>query len=111
MELTRSLLEEVDAAVIVTDHRVVDYALLGKHAKIVIDSRNAMASVRKHLRREGLQALMVNCVHDEILVEAPEGDAWDVSEIVREEMVAAGERYIKRVPIVVDVSVGDSWQK
>jgi UDP-N-acetyl-D-glucosamine dehydrogenase len=46
-DLTRNLLEEVDAVVIVTDHRVVDYALLGKHAKLVIDSRNAMASVRK----------------------------------------------------------------
>jgi DNA polymerase I len=71
----------------------------------------AMAAIRGRLRREGLQARMVNCVHDEILVEAPEGDAWDVSEIVREEMVAAGERYIQKVPVVVDVSVGDSWQK
>jgi UDP-N-acetyl-D-glucosamine dehydrogenase len=28
---------------IVTDHDAVDYELIGKHAKLVIDTRNAMA--------------------------------------------------------------------
>lgn len=32
-----------DAVVIVTDHDNVDYALVGKNAKLVIDTRNAMA--------------------------------------------------------------------
>jgi DNA polymerase-1 len=71
----------------------------------------AMAGVRRRLLDGGMDARMVNCVHDEILIEAEEGEAWDVAEVVREEMVKAGERYVKKVPIVVDVSVGDSWLK
>lgn len=71
----------------------------------------AMAGIRRRLPEAGLDAWMVNCVHDEILLEAEEGEAWDAAEIVREEMVKAGERYVKKVPIVVDVSVGDSWLK
>ncbi len=30
---------------IVTDHDAVDYALLGEHAKLIVDTRNAMARV------------------------------------------------------------------
>ncbi len=71
----------------------------------------AMAGVRTRLRQEGLEALMVNCVHDEILIEAPAAGAWEVADMVREEMVRAGERYVTQVPTVVDVSVADSWQK
>jgi DNA polymerase-1 len=71
----------------------------------------AMAGIRHRLAESGLDAWMVNCVHDEILLEAEEGEAWDAADIVREEMVKAGERYVKKVPITVDVSVGDSWLK
>ncbi len=71
----------------------------------------AMAGIRRRLIEGGMVACMVNCVHDEILLEVEEGEAWDAAEVVREEMVRAGERYVKKVPIVVDVSVGDSWLK
>lgn len=42
--LTPELLEELDAVLIATDHRSVDYRLIGRHARLVIDTRNAMAS-------------------------------------------------------------------
>jgi DNA polymerase-1 len=71
----------------------------------------AMTSIRRRLIKENLDGLIVNCVHDEILVEVAESDAWEVSEVVKEEMIKAGERYIKQVPILVDVSVSDTWQK
>jgi len=71
----------------------------------------AMATIRKRLKREGLDAMIVNCVHDEILVEAADGDAHDVADVVAEEMIKAGEIFIKKVPVLVDVSVGDAWQK
>ena len=51
----------------------------------------AMAGIRHRLSEAGQDAWMVNCVHDEILLEAEEGEAWDAAEIVREEMVKAGE--------------------
>ena len=37
--LTPSLLEAVDAAVVVTDHAAVDYTLVARHAKLVVDTR------------------------------------------------------------------------
>jgi UDP-N-acetyl-D-glucosamine dehydrogenase len=39
-------LASFDAAVIVTDHDNVDYGLLAKHARLVVDTRNAMRAVR-----------------------------------------------------------------
>jgi len=71
----------------------------------------AMANIHERLRREGLDAFMVNCVHDEILLEAAAEEAWEVAELVSQEMVRAGERWITKVPIAVDVAVGPSWQK
>lgn len=70
-----------------------------------------MAGIRRRLLLEGLDAVMVNCVHDEILLEAAEADAWAVAELVRAEMVRAGERYIQAVPVEVEVSVAESWTK
>jgi UDP-N-acetyl-D-glucosamine dehydrogenase len=40
--LTPALLEQSDAVVIATDHSMMDYTLIGNHAKIVVDPRNAM---------------------------------------------------------------------
>ncbi len=71
----------------------------------------AMAGIRRRLLDESLDAFIVNCVHDEIVVEASEDSAWDVAEVVEQEMVRAGERFIKSVPVEVEVSVGDYWQK
>ena len=42
MELTAERLESADAVVITTDHSAVDYGLVGQHANIVVDPRNAM---------------------------------------------------------------------
>lgn len=35
-----------DAVLIVTDHDSIDYALVGRHAKLVLDTRNAMARAK-----------------------------------------------------------------
>ncbi len=40
--LTPERLERADAVVITTDHSGVDYDLVGRHARIVVDPRNAM---------------------------------------------------------------------
>ncbi len=42
--LTPKLLGETDAVLIATDHRSVDYRLVGRHARLVVDTRNAMAT-------------------------------------------------------------------
>ena len=37
--LTAEMLAEQDAVVIVTDHSAVDYALIARHASLVVDTR------------------------------------------------------------------------
>jgi UDP-N-acetyl-D-glucosamine dehydrogenase len=44
--LTPETLERSDAAIIVTDHRIVDYRMVVKHAKLVVDTRNVTAGCR-----------------------------------------------------------------
>jgi len=43
VDLTRKTLSGIDAVVIVTDHRSVDYQLIADEVSLVIDSRNIMA--------------------------------------------------------------------
>ena len=43
--LSREVIESQDAVIVVTDHADVDYALIARHAKLVIDTRNALAQV------------------------------------------------------------------
>ncbi len=44
--LTAELLGSVDAVLISTDHDAVDYALIAAHARLIVDTRNAMRSRR-----------------------------------------------------------------
>jgi UDP-N-acetyl-D-glucosamine dehydrogenase len=43
--LSPQTLAQTDAVLIVTNHSSVDYALVGEHARLIIDTRNAMARV------------------------------------------------------------------
>lgn len=45
--LTAENLPQYDAVLIATDHTPVDYALIGEHARLVIDTRNAMSRVSR----------------------------------------------------------------
>ncbi len=46
IELSPDRIRRADAVVIVTDHKAVDYAMLVREAKLVIDTRNATAHCR-----------------------------------------------------------------
>jgi UDP-N-acetyl-D-glucosamine dehydrogenase len=45
--LSPKSLKETDAVLISTDHSSVDYGLIGEHARLVVDTRNAMARAGK----------------------------------------------------------------
>jgi UDP-N-acetyl-D-glucosamine dehydrogenase len=47
VDLTAERLEGTDLVVIATDHGNVDYELVGRHASLVVDSRNAMKAAVK----------------------------------------------------------------
>jgi DNA polymerase-1 len=67
-----------------------------------------VAMVRAHavLREEGLAARLVLQIHDELLVEAPQGEVARVSALMREAMVGA---FPLDPPLAVDVGVGETW--
>lgn len=47
VELTSAKLKSADAVLIATAHTDVDYKLIGQHAKIVVDTRNAMSDIKR----------------------------------------------------------------
>ncbi len=64
-----------------------------------------------HDALKGTSAKLVNIVHDEIVVEVREDEADEIAESLKTVMVAAGEEYLKKVPIKVDIGVSQTWAK
>ncbi len=54
---------------------------------------------------------LVNIVHDEIIIECDTADAEKAAKFLEEAMCAAGEEYVKKVPVKVDVHIADEWTK
>jgi DNA polymerase I len=69
--------------------------------------KQALGSLQDELKRENAQVIAV--VHDEIILETDQEDADHVADTLRSVMVKAGARYLKKVPIAVDVKVGTHW--
>lgn len=86
---------------------------LGKNAPIQGSSadiiKRALALLYDALKP--LDAQMVNCVHDEIVVEVAEAQAKECATILEHEMVAAAREFIRSVPVAVDTAIGDAWLK
>ncbi|MEM6794349.1 MAG: DNA polymerase I [Acidobacteriota bacterium] len=66
----------------------------------------AMIAVEERLEREKPEAKLLLTVHDELVIEAPEAEAEEVAEILRDEMMGVAEL---KVPLVVDAGIGESW--
>src|SRR5690606_35084804 len=62
-----------------------------------------------HDNLKGLDARIVNIVHDEVMVECHESIAEMVREIVEVSMKKAGEEFLTKVPVVVDAHIVKSW--
>ncbi len=57
------------------------------------------------------QVYLVNIIHDEIVLECPEDMAEYVASVVKEEMEAAGKRFIKVIDCPVKPEIADYWKK
>ncbi|MEW6583871.1 MAG: DNA polymerase, partial [Actinomycetota bacterium] len=81
----------------------VNTVIQGSAADIV-----KVAMVRAHaaLRGAGLRSRLVLQIHDELLLEAPEGEAAAATRLVRQAMVDA---YPLDPPLVVDTGSGETW--
>jgi DNA polymerase-1 len=67
----------------------------------------AMVKVHARLRQESMKTRMILTVHDELVFEAPEAEVDAAGKIVKAEMESA---YPMKVPIRVDVGVGENWK-
>jgi DNA polymerase-1 len=68
----------------------------------------AMIAVQGWLDREQLKTLLIMQVHDELVLEVPEGELHETKEKVRELMQNVAQL---DVPLIVDVGVGDNWDQ
>lgn len=64
-----------------------------------------------HDQLRDTSACIVNIVHDEIVVEADAGQATEIAKKVEDAMCAAGEEYVKKVPVKVETEIADEWVK
>ena len=69
--------------------------------------KRAVASLHEALGPT--RAKIVCCVHDEVLVEVPQVRAAEVAETVVYHMRAAGNEFLRNVPLDVDVAIARSW--
>ncbi|HEV7956528.1 MAG TPA: DNA polymerase I, partial [Marisediminicola sp.] len=68
----------------------------------------AMIAVQDFLDRETLETRLVMQVHDELVLEVPEAELELVKERVRHLMESVAKL---DVPLIVDVGIGDNWDK
>jgi DNA polymerase-1 len=85
----------------------------GKNTPIQGTSADILKRALRLLKDElrGTNAQIVNIIHDEIVVEADAAEAADVAVKVERAMVAAGEEYVKTVPVKVETEIADEWVK
>lgn len=61
-------------------------------------------------RKEGLDARLVNLVHDEIVLECKEEDAHKVKDVLERAMKLAGRLILKEVPVEVESTISQRWR-
>lgn len=85
----------------------------GKNSPIQGSSADILKRALRILHDDlrGTSACLVNVIHDEIVVEADANEADNVCKILEKGMIAAGEEYVRKVPIKVDAQVADEWLK
>jgi DNA polymerase I len=69
----------------------------------------ALVYVRDDL--EGLDARLINSIHDEFVIECAEDQAEEVSAKTQAAMVRAGEDILEKVPVEVEATISREWRK
>lgn len=76
----------------------------GTAADIVKKALGMLVPVTKRLGGS-----IIATVHDEILLEVPEAEAREAARELKSAMEAAGAYYLKKVPVVAETLIADSW--
>jgi DNA polymerase-1 len=85
----------------------------GKNTPIQGTSADILKRALRLLKDElrGTSAQIVNIIHDEIVVETDATEAEAIAVKVERAMCAAGEEYVKTVPVKVETEIADEWVK
>jgi DNA polymerase I len=67
-----------------------------------------MIAVQDFLEKEKLKTLLIMQVHDELVLEVPLAELETITKHLPERMQSVGRL---DVPLVVEVGVGDNWDK
>jgi DNA polymerase-1 len=86
------------------ERMAVNMPIQGTAADIL---KRAMIDVDRALAERHARARMILTVHDELLFEAPAGEAAEVADLVQRTMSSA---VALRVPLDVDVGIGPTWK-
>jgi DNA polymerase-1 len=87
------------------ERTAINAPMQGTAADII---KMAMINVDSWLENSDLKSRMIMQVHDELVLEVPEPELEDVKQGLTELMESAAQL---RVPLVVDVGVGDNWDE
>ena len=76
-----------------------------------VSTKRAMKLIHSKLIEKGLdsECYMTLPVHDEIIAESPDKHAEEVREIVQWGMESAGQEYLKKVKVVAEAAVCETW--
>lgn len=83
-----------------------NYGIQGQAASM---TKLALVLFRHYIKKEGLDAHLVACVHDEIIVESDIAQAQRVGEILRESMLYAGRIFCTSVAMTSEQNIGKHW--
>lgn len=70
----------------------------------------ALIFVDDYIKKHNIDGKIISTVHDEIVCEVSEDIAEEFGEILSQEMIRAGELFLKKVKIKSDAFVGDVWE-
>lgn len=93
--------------------QVAGIARLGKNVPIQGTSADItkLAMIGLDAALAGTDARLVNTIHDELVVECAADVAGATRDTVERAMASAGHEYIKSIPVVVETSVSEAWNK
>ncbi len=89
------------------ERQAKNHPIQGTNADAV---KYALVFLSNRLKKEGVDGAITHTVHDEIVCEIREDQAEDWAHIQSQEMVRAGELFIKKVPVISEPFVGDVWE-
>jgi len=87
------------------EREAINMPIQGSSADII---KLAMIRLDRALKGHGLDARMILQVHDELVLELPEGEAATVTELLRQAMEGAFELVIA---LKVDIKAGKNWEE